>query len=202
MRCHARLTRWDSRCIIGTSKKMALKVYVCNSPADGELCEGCARRTTLPGKHEPRLHGLLTEPIPHDSHIYGGAWYWQQVERFGEPPEEWVASAKAQQAAAEQWVEGGWTVTAGEAVKPEERIQPKMPRAKKEKPPVTQSVGVLSALLSLPPLYRVSDKPVLKVHTDYWTIVKGEHNGIPVWILPNGKRFDMDEKGEPRHLIA
>lgn len=202
MRCHARLTRWDSRCTIGTGKKMALKVYVCNSPADGELCVGCARRTTLPGKHEPRLHGLLTEPIPDNSHIYGGAWYWRQVEKYGEPPEEWVASAKAQQAAAEQWVEGGWSVAAcADPVKPEERIEAKMPPKKKGSAP-TQAVKVLSALLALPPLYKVSDKPVLKVHTDYWTIVKGEHNGIPVWILPNGKRFDMDEKGEPRNLIG
>lgn len=178
---------------------MALKVYVCNSPAEGGLCEGCARRTTLPGKHEPRLHGLLTEPIPDDSHIYGGAWYWRQVERFGEPPEEWVASAKAQQAAAEHWVEEGWSVP----VKHGERRESKMPPPKKTKTAVTtQAVSVLSALVTLPPLYQVSDKPVMKVHTDYWTIVKGEHNGIPVWILPNGKRFDMDEKGEPKNLIV
>jgi hypothetical protein len=120
------------------------------------------------------------------------------VEKFGEPPEAWVASAKAQQAAAEKWVEGGWSVL---PVKPDERIHPKMPRPKKAKSPA-EPVTVLSALRAFPPLYQVSDKPAVKVHTDYWTIVKGEHNGIPVWILPNGKKFDMDEKGEPRNLIV
>jgi hypothetical protein len=51
-------------------------------------------------------------------------------------------------------------------------------------------------------MYKESDTPILKVATDSYTLEKGEYKGVPVWILPNGKRFDMDEKGEPRNLLG
>jgi hypothetical protein len=51
------------------------------------------------------IHGLLTEPIPDISRLYGGPWYWMQVDKHGEPTnKEWLAAAMASQAAAEQAV--------------------------------------------------------------------------------------------------
>jgi hypothetical protein len=51
------------------------------------------------------IHGLLTEPIPEGSRLYGGPWYWMQVDKHGEPGnKEWLAAAMASQAAAEEVV--------------------------------------------------------------------------------------------------
>ena len=51
------------------------------------------------------IHGLLTEPIPEASRLYGSPWYWMQVDKHGEPTnKEWLAAAIASQAAAEQAV--------------------------------------------------------------------------------------------------
>lgn len=203
MRCQARLMEYDSQYKIGT--RLAFKVSVCRNPAQGTLCEGCAKRPTDRGKHEPRLHGLLTEPIPNDSHIYGGSWYWKQVEKFGEPSAEWLASAKADQLVAEEWIEGAWKL--GQGDKQAESTLLGMPSGQKQKQKQKQKQETPMIPLThifppkLPPVYKESEKPVEALPTDYYKIVKGEYNGIPVWILPNGKRFDMDEKGEPRNLI-
>jgi hypothetical protein len=51
------------------------------------------------------IHGLLTEPIPEASRLYGGPWYWMQVDKHGEPGnKEWLAAAIASQEAAEEVV--------------------------------------------------------------------------------------------------
>lgn len=221
MKCHARLTKWTTRSLIGDSKHYALAAYVCTGTVtEGLLCPACSNRSRTHKKYEQRIHGLLTEPIPESSHIYGGSWYWRQVASSGEPPADWVLTAKALQAEAEEWVEGAWTMEgspcgteSAEQAKPGESTEDKemafasakkKAKAKvKEKSKKSESVPLTHLFPpKLPPLYEETNKPVRKMETDEWTLVKGEYNGVPVWILPNGKRFDMDEKGEPRNLIG
>ena len=183
MFCKARLTKGASRIRIGTSKRYALKVYICSNLTDGDLCTECLKRKRTAQKQNSRLHGLLTEPIPADSHIYGGSWYQEQVERFGEPPSDCINSAKEHQRIAEGWVEGSV------GIEPGSRIG-EMPLKQTKLCPTKICI-----------VYKESDKPVLKLPTDTYVIKKEMYNGIPVWILPNGKRFDMDEHGEPRKLL-
>jgi hypothetical protein len=188
LRCHARLTQWESRSKIGSSKFCALKVFVCNLvPTKGLLCEVCSQRSRDTPRHSPRLHGLLTEPIPEDSHIYGSAWYWKQVAKFGDPPAEWVESAKEQQRLADLWIEA----------KPKLRVDT-MPPKKKQEPKASPQIFPREAFL----LYKESDKPAMKLLTDSYTIKKEVYNGVPVWVLPNGVRFDMNEKGEPMNILS
>jgi hypothetical protein len=168
----------------------ALKVYICkNTPREGVLCEGCSRRSRTTPKHEPRLHGLLTEPIPLNSHIYGGIWYTKQVEKYGEPSQEWLVEAREQQRIAEAWV------------KPAEQLENTMPPAKVAATPAAKAAAKLIFPKESFVLYRESAKPAVKMMTDSYTMERGEYKGKPVWILPNGMRFDMDEAGEPKNLI-
>lgn len=189
-----------------------MKSYVCKGQTDGLLCQDCSQRTPTHIRHQRRIHGLLTEPIPDDSHIYGSPWYIQQVQRYGEPPDDWVASAKAQQEIAEQWVEDAWkirgpmpqampTAVPTTQVKPEEStVNMKKPKGRKNPPSFEPHIFQEKPKPTI--LFMESDKPIMKVPTDVWIIEKGIYKGIPVWILPNGKRFDMDEHGEPRNLLA
>lgn len=198
---------YDSQCKIGT--RLAFKVSICTTPANGSLCEGCARRPTDRGKHEPRRHGLLTEPIPADSHIYGGSWYWRQVEKFGEPSAEWLADAKVRQAAAEDWIEGAWKINEGDKQEESSQVgdmgsasQKKQKQKQKQKPAQTEVLPLTKLFPpKVTPLYKEIPKGITAISTDYLTIVKGVHNGVPVWVLPNGKMMDMDEQGEPRRFI-
>jgi hypothetical protein len=138
------------------------------------------------------------------------------VEKYGEPSQEWLVEAREQQAAAEAWV------------KPAEQLEDTMPPTKapvavavavepKAKPKATPKATLKAKLKAAPKatpaehlplfpkesfvLYMESAKPAVRMMTDSYSMTRGVYEGKPVWILPNGMRFDMDEKGEPKNLI-
>ena len=55
------------------------------------LCRTCIKNTTL---SKSGYAGLMTDPIPAISHIYGGEWYKTKVVVWGEPSDEHLAIAK------------------------------------------------------------------------------------------------------------
>ena len=107
-RCLARLTNWDKTAERLAPCMTACRVVLCKNTREGDspICEHCKSRP-VDGKYQTRMiHGLLTEPIPDISRLYGGPWYWMQVEKHGEPTnKEWLAAAMASQAAAEEAVD-------------------------------------------------------------------------------------------------
>lgn len=207
MKCHARLTKYTTRSVIGEGKHYALQAYICRGTVkEGVLCLACSNRSRTHPKNVLRLHGLLTEPIPDTSHIYGGSWYWRQVEAHGEPPLEWIAEAAARQAEAEAWVEGAFKVKPSESTEDRDMGSGSSGKQKqKHKTKAKQTPEVLPLTKLFPPkvtpLYKEVPKSVTTMVIDYRTIVKGVHNGVPVWVLPNGKMMHMDEQGEPRGFI-
>lgn len=205
MKCHARLTKYTTRSVIGEGKHYALQTYICKETVkEGLLCLACSNRSRTHPKNVLRLHGLLTEPIPDNSHIYGGSWYWRQVEAHGEPPAEWIAEAAARQAEAEEWVEGAYKVKPGERTEEREMGSGSSAKQKqKAKPKPTPEVLPITKLFppKLTPMYKEVAKEIKTVTIDYRTIVKGVHNGVPVWVLSNGRMMHMDEQGEPRGFI-
>ena len=115
-RCLARLTNWEKTAERLAPCMTACRIILCKNTREGDspLCEHCKSRP-VDGKYQTRMiHGLLTEPIPDISRLYGGPWYWMQVDKHGEPGnKEWLAAAMASQEAAEQAVDAagvkGWT---------------------------------------------------------------------------------------------
>lgn len=106
-RCLARLTNWDKTAERLAPCMTACRIVLCKNTREGDspICEHCKSRP-VDGKYQTRMiHGLLTEPIPEASRLYGGPWYWMQVDKHGEPTnKEWLAAAMASQAAAEEVV--------------------------------------------------------------------------------------------------
>ena len=191
----------------------ALQIFVCNRDAEtGELCKVCVKKSLTHPRHEPRLHGLLTEPIPDDSHIFGGAWYIRMVERFGPPDAKWVVEAEMNQKIAEGWVDGAWTADENQGAEKAQSIPPpvykgmaekaKKQGVKKEKEKEKEKETLPPPITHLDILYQESAKPIITLPTDSYTIKKGVYRDIPVWILPNGKMFDMDSAGNPRALLS
>lgn len=70
----------------------------CKNDAFDDLCDKCENRTREPcnghKSHPALLHGLMNEPIPYWSHVYGGPWYEIRVPKWGEPVEEQMVKAK------------------------------------------------------------------------------------------------------------
>lgn len=186
-----------------------VRVVLCkNTPKEGNLCDECLARP-LDGKYQDRiLHGLLTEPIPEVSRIYGGPWYWDQVHKHfpdGEPDSQWLLLAKESQRLAEEFcgVEG-WKVQ-----RPNARIlqmRRSMASAKRAnaKVKVTKEkvVGILANFSPIKVLYDESISEPVKLATDSMPIRKETYGDMTVWITENGMVFDCDTTGEPAELIA
>jgi hypothetical protein len=106
-KCIARLTNWDKTCGKLGNCFSASYIVLCKKDAmDGQvICEGCMERPTE-GKYQTRIfHGLLTDPIPDYSSIYGSPVFWEKLKKNGIPLEcldsAWMSAAQAAQSAGE-----------------------------------------------------------------------------------------------------
>jgi len=70
----------------------------CGKPCEETLCKACIiKRPTKHQMHRCYDHGLITEPIPDHSQIFGGKWYEDRVKKWGVPAEEDLEYAREAQ---------------------------------------------------------------------------------------------------------
>jgi hypothetical protein len=215
-KCLARLTKWNKTTSRLAPCMTACRIVICkNVPneAEGNLCEECLARP-LDGKYQDRiLHGLLTEPIPEISRIYGGPWYWDQIGLHfpnGEPDDkQWLSLAVEGQRLAEEFCgPGAWKVQRPNVR--ELQMRKNMAVAKKgkvkAKGPASANAKVVGTVLAtfspIKVIYEESLAPPVKLPTDSMKIRKEIFGNIAVWITENGLVFDCDTTGEPAELIA
>ena len=216
-KCLARLTKWNKTTSRLAPCMTAARIVLCkNTPSQGNLCDECLCRP-LDGKYQDRiLHGLLTEPIPEVSKIYGGPWYWDQIGTHfpdGEPDDkQWLAAALEAQRLAEEFCgPGAWKVQ-----RPNARViqmRKSMASAKranakvkvtlaKEKEKEKVKGTVLASFSPIKVIYEESSAEPVKLATDTMKIRKETYGEMAVWITENGLVFDCDTTGEPAELIA
>lgn len=231
-RCLARLTNWNKTAERLAPCMTACRVMVCkNIPkGDSHLCEDCLTRP-VDGKYQSRMiHGLLTEPIPPISRLYGSPWYWLQVDKHGEPAnKEWLAAAQASQLAAEEFcASGGASAKAKAKAAPWKVQRPgvkeiEMAKAKalssaaKAKAKSLSSAHIAkssavevvkkkgSLLTIFCPVDKKYDEDIadpIMVETDTYTIRKETFGETDVWIAQNGFVFDCNAAGKPGELIG
>lgn len=187
--CLARLTDfWNTRTRIGNSKSFASIPYLCpNEAVKGEdLCESCSARPTesryKDGKYHGRnIHGLVTEDIPEDSHIYGSKWYEEMVEKFGHPDDIWLEQA----------------VEADELVKDFARKILVMKGRSKNKLPevVPEAAKITNKFQPITQVYQESEKQPEKLPTDSMKAKKEEIKGELCWVTEMGHVFGIEKDG-------
>lgn len=204
MKCLARLTSWETtNSPIGESNKRSSSIKLCkNTPQKGILCEECSNRPTS-GKYQTRmLHGLLTEPPPSDSHVYGSTWYWQRVSKYGDPIDtSWISSAKEAQRLGEERCAlagcSGWKIKRPDTIELEKMKHKKVSYTLKE------SKGtLLESFAPVKVMYEESDKVPEKLPTDTVRITKKCVGDIYMWITESGMVFDCDSLGEPGEYMG
>ena len=206
-KCLARLTNWDKTSCRLAPCMTASRVMVCkNVPMNASpLCEKCTERP-LDGKYQSRMmHGLLTEPIPEGSKLYGGPWYWLQVDKHGDPKEkEWLSSAIESQRVAEEWCgAGAWKVQRMSAkdIQMASEEKEKARRRRKAKADANAKKHLQTHTIATRLVYKESiDAPVM-MQTDSYTLRKEVYGDMEVFISQNGMVFESDD-GEPGELIA
>jgi hypothetical protein len=153
------------------------------------------------------IHGLLTDPIPLTSSIYGGHVYWAKMKKFEDAgkilsaeAKAWIATASLAQEAAEAL--GGCKV---------QRISDKAIEMAKAKAAVVKAKAaaakgavqkeVRSIFTPVDVRFSESEKAPVKLETDSMAIKLEVIDGVSVWVAENGMRFE-NVKGEVGELIA
>ena len=216
MPCLARLTNWEKTSFRIDSCFTVSHVVLCKrvpsvssaSASVPALCDECMKRPTEGKYHSRILHGLLTEPIPVSSSIYGGPVYWAKMKKFEEAgkvlsaeAKAWIAKAEAAQASAEAISRSIWKV---------QRLSDKdiqrMARAKAAKlaaaklaEKVQKEVKPIFAPVEV--RFRETEKPPVRLETDSMAIRQEVLDGKTIWVAENGMRFE-DVKGEIGELLG
>lgn len=157
------------------------------------------------------IHGLVTDPIPLTSSIYGGPNYWTKMKKFQDAgkvlsaeAKAWIATAAAAQESAEAI--GGCKVQrisdrAIEMVKAKAAaVKAKAAAVKANATKTTQKEVPKSIFTPVEVRFSESEKAPLKLETDSMAIKLEVIDGISMWVAENGMRFE-DVKGEVGELI-
>lgn len=216
--CLARLTSWETtKCKIGSSNTTASMLKLCKGvPGEDEnLCEECKERP-IGGKYQTKMfHGLLTEEIPYESHIYGSPWYWEKVAKFGDPEdEEWLEEAQRRQEEIENVLDDAWKVQRPSEEDLEEMVEEVKTKQKKqavnrlrgikkqEEKPLSKAGTILKTFIPIKNKYEESNKPPKKLQTDSIDIRKEQIGEQWVWITETELVFDVESNGDIGQLLG
>jgi len=203
MACLARLTSWEKTSFRIDSCFTVSHVVLCKNMAVGTLCKECMARPTESKYHSRMIHGLLTEPIPMNSSIYGGPVYWAKMKKFEDAgkilsadAKMWIEKAEEAQSAAEE--RGGIKVQRLSA-----KMIERMARAKAVAKDAKEVKEVPKVSLFKPVEVRFSEseKTPVRMETDTMGIKLEVVDGVSMWIAENGMMFE-NVKGEIGELIG
>lgn len=209
-RCLARITNWEKTNFLIAPRTRVSCVSICrNTPEEGlDLCKKCLSRNVGGKNQTPMIHGLLYEPIPDYSRVYGSPWYYDKVREHGEPDPSILKDAIAAMKAAEEWAleakgairSKGSAQTQSAAINKEEMPVKKITKQRvvkeKQKVPVVQKMPLLIKVI-----YEESSKPPQRLPTDSYTAELKDISGTKVWIVA-GRVFDSTASGEIGELIG
>ncbi len=209
MACIARLTNFNKNNWEIAPRRVATLIKTCSNKAvhGTNLCERCSTREEGGRALSQAIHGLLTDPIPEYSHIYGGPWFWKWVNKTeADPPEHWVLLAEEAQEAAEKFCEEAgykpWRMSSTQSTDVKEEGEEMPP--KKLLPLPKASDLPAAAKLPFKPITKfyteTVDEPV-KMPTDTQKIWKEEFEGETIWRCETGFVF-KDMGGKPGKPIG
>jgi hypothetical protein len=105
--CHTRITSPKTLQYFADGVHKFYLEYCCERPClDGhDRCKSCIKihagaRSQFDSTYP---HGHMSEPIPDHSHVFGGSWYQNRVQLWGEPSPQVIALAMQHQREARQY---------------------------------------------------------------------------------------------------
>jgi hypothetical protein len=99
-RCLSRYTKEEFAQHFGNGRNKFYIEFCCGRPCPKEInrCAQCLEKSARAIQASRRFeHGNVCDPIPDDSHIYGGKWYHNSVNKYGVPPVEIIEFALSYQ---------------------------------------------------------------------------------------------------------
>jgi hypothetical protein len=99
-RCISRYTKEEFAQHFGNGRNKFYIEFCCGRPCPAEInrCAQCLEKSPRAIQSSRRFeHGNVCDPIPDDSHIYGGKWYHDSVKKYGAPAVEIIEFALSYQ---------------------------------------------------------------------------------------------------------
>jgi hypothetical protein len=97
MNCISRYTDDTYAQQFGDGRHKFYLEFRCNRPClkNMNVCAKCAEKSSTTNLQHSRKfnHGNIDEPIPDNSHIFGGKWYYDGARKWGAPPSEIIEFA-------------------------------------------------------------------------------------------------------------
>lgn len=96
MLCISRFTDDTYAQLFGDGRHKFYLEFRCNRPClkGMDCCAKCAEKSPTALQYSRKFnHGYVNEPIPDESHIYGGKWYYLNAKKWGPPPSEIIEFA-------------------------------------------------------------------------------------------------------------
>ena len=202
-RCYGRICNFEkNRMLFGDGKHIAALEFRCpNKLLEGtKLCPTCHGRPQQGKIQTSLLHGLIGEPIPPWSHIFGGEWYRAKVVTYGEPDEKEMAKGKAAQAEANNGIDQVIVPVVETPKKVGETEKPKVKRAYKKK--------VQAAEQQQPQTQEEKPQPQSKVPTQAVESIEApidDKEIVKIIVRPfehNGRQYFIDYKKNKLYSVG
>ena len=102
--CLSRVTAIDARRYYADQKHKFFLEMRCGRPCADQICGDCLEKspTSIIQWCRKVDHGLVSDPIPDRSHIFGGAWYEAGVLKWGAPSADAIRDSLEYQAKARE----------------------------------------------------------------------------------------------------
>ena len=101
MRCISRITDDTYAQYFGNGRNKFYVEFRCSRPCinDLDICAKCFEKNSSCKLQDSRKfnHGKVNEPIPDESHIYGGKWFHNSAKKWGQPSVEIIEFANQYQ---------------------------------------------------------------------------------------------------------
>lgn len=162
MACPSRVTDDMYTQYFGNNRNRFYLEFRCNRPCfkDMPTCIKCAEKSQTSIQTSRKFnHGMVWDPIPEGSHLYGGRWYQEGIKKWGEPSSDIMEFALQHQNDARKGVT--MVLPLVPEVLPQVQSAAKPPLAKKSKKPKLAKL-VVEETPVVP-----SPKPTLRKKTPY-----------------------------------
>jgi len=202
--CIARIATANSVHYFGDGKHRYYLELRCNRlcKSNTELCTNCEKKNPHTRTQDTRTfnHGTVFEPIPDQSHIYGGSWYNTNVKKWGSPTAEHIQLAEQHQRDARMQLltTVNTATTVNEPVPSEtssmssKRQRPRVAKSTVESVVATAENVVITQEQIAPKKTKPRKKPTA---TSTTVAVSHDHKEavIPTHIEKNMEEFDTDD---------
>jgi len=152
MSCPCRVTKEAQAQYFADRRHKFYLEYRCNLPLfqQHDTCIRCLTKTSKIQGSRTFPHGMVSDPIPEASHIYGGTWYEKGIKAWGAPPGEIQEVALQYQKAARALSKAENRIEEAEMARPkkeavaEEKAEEK-PRVRRAPPKKKADVAVAAS---------------------------------------------------------